>query len=225
VSPKSPCAADGGSVRSIVDAATELFAEEGFEPVSVARIAARAGVCKANVFHHFNSKDQLVLAVMQQVSSEHAELAERLLAEDGAVAGKLRRLLRADLELMLANEARTRLLLRECQDRGHPRARALAQQVFRRNFDAIVALFEQGRARGEFRADLDPAAVTLLTMAMTNFFMEHREALEHWPSTAGLADPEAWVESICTIVLGGILAPQLPRARGSAHRRSRKVGA
>jgi AcrR family transcriptional regulator len=46
--------------ESIVDAAAELFAERGFEAVSVMEIARRAGVVEKTVFNHFPMKEGLV---------------------------------------------------------------------------------------------------------------------------------------------------------------------
>jgi AcrR family transcriptional regulator len=45
---------------SIVDAAAELFAERGFDEVSVMEIAKRAGVVEKTVFNHFPVKEGLV---------------------------------------------------------------------------------------------------------------------------------------------------------------------
>ena len=45
---------------SIVDAAAELFAERGFDSVSVMEIARRAGVVEKTVFNHFPVKEGLV---------------------------------------------------------------------------------------------------------------------------------------------------------------------
>ncbi|RBY87921.1 TetR/AcrR family transcriptional regulator [Blastococcus sp. TF02A-30] len=44
----------------IVDAAAELFAERGFDAVSVVEIARRAGVVEKTVFNHFPMKEGLV---------------------------------------------------------------------------------------------------------------------------------------------------------------------
>jgi len=44
----------------IVDAAAELFAERGFDAVSVMEIAKRAGVVEKTVFNHFPVKEGLV---------------------------------------------------------------------------------------------------------------------------------------------------------------------
>ena len=45
---------------AIVDAAAELFAERGFDAVSVMEIARRAGVVEKTVFNHFPVKEGLV---------------------------------------------------------------------------------------------------------------------------------------------------------------------
>ncbi|MPQ99756.1 TetR family transcriptional regulator [Modestobacter sp. I12A-02628] len=46
--------------ETIVDAAAELFAERGFDQVSVLEIAQRAGVVEKTVFNHFPVKEGLV---------------------------------------------------------------------------------------------------------------------------------------------------------------------
>ncbi|WP_448639774.1 TetR/AcrR family transcriptional regulator [Geodermatophilus sp. URMC 63] len=46
----------------IVEAAAELFAERGFDAVSVVEIAQRAGVVEKTVFNHFPVKEGLVLS-------------------------------------------------------------------------------------------------------------------------------------------------------------------
>jgi TetR/AcrR family transcriptional regulator len=54
----------------ILAAAEELFAKEGFDAVSMNAIADKAGVSKANVFHHFKSKNDLYLAVIKQACQQ-----------------------------------------------------------------------------------------------------------------------------------------------------------
>lgn len=49
----------------ILEAASEVFGEKGYAKGSLAEIADRVGMTHAGVLHHFGSKNQLLLAVLQ----------------------------------------------------------------------------------------------------------------------------------------------------------------
>ena len=51
--------------RRILLAAREVFAKEGFHSAEVKTIATRASVGKATIYKHFDSKEDLLLAVVQ----------------------------------------------------------------------------------------------------------------------------------------------------------------
>ena len=58
----------GASVarRRLLDTATRLFYAEGIRAVGIDRIIAQAGVAKATFYNHFPSKDDLVLAYVEE---------------------------------------------------------------------------------------------------------------------------------------------------------------
>jgi AcrR family transcriptional regulator len=65
-----PCARD-----RLLDAASELFYEEGVHTVGIDRVIERAGVAKATLYSTFGSKDELVRAYLQR---RHEATRERL---------------------------------------------------------------------------------------------------------------------------------------------------
>jgi AcrR family transcriptional regulator len=54
----------------IVDAAIEVFAERGYEGASMRDIAAAAGISKPVLYDHFESKRELFVALMKEISGE-----------------------------------------------------------------------------------------------------------------------------------------------------------
>lgn len=54
----------------VLAAATELFAERGFAPVTIRSIGDAAGIDNSSLYRHFESKEALALAVIEKAVSE-----------------------------------------------------------------------------------------------------------------------------------------------------------
>jgi len=62
------------TIADILAAARKLFASAGFEATSIDGIAAKAGVAKGAVYHHFESKEEIFTRVLEDVQAEIAAL-------------------------------------------------------------------------------------------------------------------------------------------------------
>lgn len=70
-----------GARQRLLDAAMRLFAERGFDQVSVREIGAEAGVGHAGVNYHFRSKAELYQEVLRAARAPHEVLDVDLAAE------------------------------------------------------------------------------------------------------------------------------------------------
>ncbi len=61
--------------RALLDAARHLFTERGYAGTGREQIAARAGVTRGALYHHFASKEALFRAVVEELEGELAEQA------------------------------------------------------------------------------------------------------------------------------------------------------
>jgi AcrR family transcriptional regulator len=69
-------ARQGGNTRQLIlEAALEVFAEQGYEKASLRMIAERLGVTKAALYYHFSTKEEIVLSLLESV----VEPIERLI--------------------------------------------------------------------------------------------------------------------------------------------------
>lgn len=57
----------------LLQAALELFAEQGFRGTSTAEIAKHAGVATGTLFHHFSTKEELINTLYREIKTELAE--------------------------------------------------------------------------------------------------------------------------------------------------------
>ena len=67
-----------GGEQGILDAAEILFAEKGFDAVSMSAIAKLANTSKPNIYHHFKNKNELYLAIMKTAVQRSSVLLDAL---------------------------------------------------------------------------------------------------------------------------------------------------
>ncbi len=74
------------TVNALLDAALELFAEQGFGATSIPDICTRAGLTKGAFYSNFANKDALFLALLDRSWARRAEWLRRAVSTVGAGA-------------------------------------------------------------------------------------------------------------------------------------------
>ncbi len=76
-------------IEEIVHAAVDEFLESGYDGTSMEAIAQRAGISKGGLYHHFSSKDEVLLLANQKLNEPVAKImfaaAQKPSAVDGLV--------------------------------------------------------------------------------------------------------------------------------------------
>ncbi len=137
---------------AILAAAEHVFAEAGYRGSSLAVIAERAGVTQSGLLHHFKTKEELLLAVLDQHETSDDALLLRTVSRGGpSVLDGLAALVAE----YAANRVAVRLftvLVAESTAVEHP-----GHEYMRRRYeklrDRLVGALATGIERGEVRAD------------------------------------------------------------------------
>lgn len=193
------------AVARILATAERLFAERGFDAVSMSEIAKAAAVSKANIFHHFSSKQSLYIAVVRNACRHSADRLQQLEHDSGPLPERLAHFVERQLANMLEHDQVTRLILRELLKEHGEQGRALAEQVFGDNFARLVEILRAGQKRGDLRDDVDPALIATLLIGANVFFAESRALLRHLPGVSFGDAPQRYSRGLVDILLHGIL--------------------
>jgi TetR/AcrR family transcriptional regulator len=204
--------------QAILDVAKQLFADKGFDAVSINDIAQRSQVCKANVFHHFGSKKALYLAVLKAACDDTigGQIAALSGGAETTVDG-LWRFFSSHLEAMLRNPDSVRLIMREIVEGAGDRKQALAEQVLADHFTRLVSRVSEGQAEGPLRRDFDPALLAFLMLAANIFFFENRSIAAYMAEDGFARTPADYSREVFDLMLRGALAD--PAADSAASRR------
>jgi len=148
----------------LLDAATELFAGQGFDAVSVRDIVRRAGANLGAVTYHFGSKEALYHDVIRRFAQPIVDHFAAAARGPGTALDRLEAIVRmaTPLDLSAPN-----LVLRElATERPLP---APMVQMMKRNFAVVTQLVREGQRDGSIRAG-DPTMLALTLMANAFFF-------------------------------------------------------
>jgi AcrR family transcriptional regulator len=141
--------------RSLLEATRRLIAKQGFDAVTMERVARDAGITKGGIYLYFRNKDQMILAAVEQTAAEMVRQIEERVNARSEPWEQLCELIRAQMEIMEQNRELLRTLLidrRLMKDSpGGSRARRLLKYK-RRHEAGIRHLLESGMRRKIFRS-------------------------------------------------------------------------
>lgn len=193
------------AAERILAVAERLFGEAGFKGVSVSAVAREAGVSKANIFHHFGSKEELYLAVLHNARRRLTDKLGKLASRHETPLNEiLQQVAGGYLDELFSHSDLVRLFIRELLDRGPVQERLLAERIFEPNYARLLGLLNEARDDGRMRPGADPAVAITVLVAGCVFFFQAREVLQHLPGADFADDADKYAQLMVDIVMHGI---------------------
>jgi AcrR family transcriptional regulator len=124
-----------GKIRQIVQAATEVFLEEGFAATSMDRIVEKAGVSKRTLYNYYKGKEELFIDVMQMQLGTYYENLETDRDRSMEPAQQLQHM---GVELLRVANAPATLSLFRIAAAEAQRFPKLAQGFFQQSFENVI---------------------------------------------------------------------------------------
>jgi AcrR family transcriptional regulator len=156
--------------QRVLEVAIELFAEHGFDDVTMSEIAEAADVARATVFNYFGSKHGLVETVTETVIVFYREMLDEALVEEHMPAPEQLRTLYAEMGKGIEAHRRLfRSVFREIAriglglDEGSVAQRANDEALTR-----LRALIARGQAHGEINDAFDPMTLATAFRSLAN---------------------------------------------------------
>lgn len=184
----------------ILDAASEVFVEKGFQKARMDDIAEKSGLSKGALYWYFKSKDDIILEIFERIFSREAEDLEGLISSEDTASDQL--LEYTDRVIKDVN----RLL------RFAPLAYEFLSLAFRHKFfqtafkrylrdhmEILIPIIQHGVASGEFR-NIDPKEAAIAVGAI------FEGTLALWVYDKDLVEPEHHIKTGIYIIIDGFKA-------------------
>ncbi len=164
----------------IVEAALDMLRQNGYERMTIERVAESAGISKGSVYHYFRNKQELITFVFERVLEPAIQEGERILSQATGALEKLEAMLRMLLEYFSERRSLFDFLFHDAA------VRELCMNSQRTKHDLAVGRFEtilrQGIQEKVFRPH-EPKFVAEMLFGAVMFLIERQLELgERRPS-------------------------------------------
>lgn len=180
----------------LINVATQVFYEKGYDGASLQDIADRLGMLKGSLYYYIQSKEDLLFDVISAVHKEGLAVIRARSEVAGDPLERLESVIVGHVEHTCRNLVPTAVFLHELSSLPEERRREVLgsehayQGVFR-------DLIEKAQAEGLVRADLDPRLAALSVLGSTNW-------VYRWFRPGGAFSPEQIGSELAEMAIRGI---------------------
>lgn len=190
----------GHDREAVLRRAIDLFNRQGYDATSINDLATALGVSKSAVYHHFESKQALLAAALDEALEGLGSAVDRAAAAtaDGSAYDRLRATVAAAVEILTDHLPAVTLLLRV---RGNSQLERSALARRRRIDERLATLVAAAAGEGDLRSDLDPELISRLVFGTVN-------SLTDWYRPDGALPPDALADAVTEVLFHGLHVPR-----------------
>jgi AcrR family transcriptional regulator len=153
----APQARSEATRQKILNAAIDLFSEVGYAAAGLGEIIERAGMTKGALYHHFDSKEALATAIIEQGTNLTRDAFHHVCQSSSPALENMIHGVFVVTDLVVTDKkARTA----EQLTRGLLEFNSAASQVWSSRLDTMTTQARRASTEGDLREGLDPSVVS-----------------------------------------------------------------
>jgi len=196
--PKKPAALQTASVTRLLNKAAGLFAKKGYDLTSTREIAQTAGIQKASLYYHIDTKEDLLYAICKSSLEQIRSDVEAALEPVADPLQRIAALIRAHIESVLRDQDRHAAALSEMHALSAERRAEVVK--LRDDYESLVrSVLQEAQKAGLLRDDVPVKYLCLGLLGLLNRVMV-------WFRRSGSLSPSRLGELFARIYLTGAAA-------------------
>lgn len=190
------------SIHRLTQAAFRLIVNKGYHACTLQEIADAAGMTKGAIFFYFESKENLLLRLIDIAEADIVDPLIKFLDElDRPAPEKIASFFRFTSKQGIERPHELLCLIKmsiESRSSTDIADRRIAE-IYQRIYETLERITNQGKARGELPADLPTKEFAMLVVAT------HDGMMLEWHRRGGKIDGRVFVRTVWQTFLSGIL--------------------
>jgi TetR/AcrR family transcriptional regulator, cholesterol catabolism regulator len=180
----------------ILEAASRVFDEKGYESTSIQDIAEEVGMLKGSLYYYIRSKEDLLYEILLDVHERAFATIDEVKALDVDSLTKVRAFVTLHVIFNIENLVRVGTFIKDFRSLSEERRQVIAQE--RRRYDEFLRqLIRDGQKERLICPDVDPKLISLGILGMANW-------VYNWYRPLGAASARTVANEFAEFVVAGL---------------------
>lgn len=203
----------------LLNAARDVFFEDGYQKASMRQVARRTGMTQAAIYYHFTDKEDLLFTIIDEFTERFAAMLMGAMASAQSPQEKLSNLVSTQLDMLIEYPKDLKIL---SQDKGHLSEMRL--RVIRSKEKTVLTIYraclEEMRKAGCL-TDIDSTVAAFTIIGAINWLYQWYRPDGDLPwHTVKQSTLKQVLQGVCTLEEG---MPAAARARQDDHASPRRI--
>jgi len=187
----------------ILSVAESIFAKNGFKATSISEIAKKTGGSKANIYHHFKSKEHLYQETLYLACDRVFNVLEPLeLQPSPEPKQRLKEYIALHLKSMIEQPNSTNLIKRELMDNNQIEGKLLAKDIFTNTFTKVATLVFDGHEIEKGSHNTTASLQAFMLIGVNIFFFDSQAVMKYLPGVSSLSNsPEVFSNMMFDLII------------------------
>ncbi|MEN8203157.1 MAG: TetR/AcrR family transcriptional regulator [Bacteroidota bacterium] len=158
--------------KEITEVALELISEKGIQGLTIKNLAKKIGITEPAIYRHYESKTDILIAVLELFKQNTEQLFEKELNNAGKAIDKIEHLFTKHFASFSATPSLVSIIFSEEIFRNEPALIAKISELIGKNDTILTTILITGQKNGEIRTDIEANHLSTIIMGSLRLFVK-----------------------------------------------------
>jgi len=158
--------------KEIIEVALELISKKGIQGLTIKNLAKEIGITEPAIYRHYDSKIDILIAVLELFKHNTEHLFEKELNNDSKAIDKIEHLFTKHFTSFSATPSLVSVIFSEEIFRNEPILINKISEVIDKNDKILTTIIVKGQKSGEIRSDIEAKYLSIIIIGTLRLFVK-----------------------------------------------------
>ncbi len=156
--------------NQIIQESIQLIADKGIQGLTIKNISKAIGITEPAIYRHFESKNDIILAIISTMKESTAEELSHI-DDENPTLEKIKKMIQGHTNRFIKNPSLTAIIFSEEIFNNNSILAKPIRMMMKMNQNKLITMIEKGQVSGDVRSDIQAEQISLMVIGSFRFLV------------------------------------------------------